>query len=385
MNGRMRIQAAFSLEGTPEIGAVIPYESIFIRDHWEALTDKPWWVRISPNNDTQFEWRCEIASKIGQDWFDLPSGIPVERQDNLSIIEQDGVAYLVDQRNDSRTMLTPPKISGWIGTENASVHPIDPPENPDEIDSWMEGWVVPGQGLNNGHPDLPHRILKDWGDNYFPMGYINGPLWSCYYMWGFEGLMMRIVDKPELVRYAVSRFTDSTLEEIRTYAGIGALGLWLEDCMTDMVSPYHFHTLNLDYLRVINEIAHSYNLRTFHYFCGDPTGKWDDLLDTGADALALEESKKGFVIDIGDIVERVNGRMVILGNLDAIRILEQADDTALEATIKLQLSAGRKNCNRFIMSLGSPVTPDTPVSRVQRYLELAHTLAASHFAAYVSS
>jgi len=374
MNSRTRIQAAFSPEGTPEIGAVIPYEGIFIRDHWHMLSHKPWWVRISPDNAAQFEWRRKIVAKIGQDWFDLPSGIPDDIQDNLTIIDQNGVAYMHDRRDGTRTELTPPNVSGWEGTGNASVRPVNPPDSPEEIDSWMEGWVVPGQALDYHHPDLPHRILAGWGANYFPMGYINGPLWSCYYMWGFEGMMMRIIEKPELVQHAVARFTESTLEQIRVFAAMGVLGLWLEDCMTDMISPDHYHTLNIPYLRVITEQARANKLRTFHYFCGDPTGKWQDLLDTGADALALEESKKGFDIDIVDVVKRVNGHMVVLGNLDAVGILEQADDNVLQAEIKRQLSAGKDNGNRFIMSLGSPVTPGTPVARVQCYLETVHTL-----------
>ncbi|TFG65787.1 MAG: hypothetical protein E4H27_10530, partial [Anaerolineales bacterium] len=83
MNGRTRIQAAFAPEGTPEIGAVIPYESIFIRDHLDAFSDKPWWVRAAPDNDVQFTWRQEFAQTIGQDWFDLPSSIPQDIQDNV--------------------------------------------------------------------------------------------------------------------------------------------------------------------------------------------------------------------------------------------------------------------------------------------------------------
>ena len=98
------------------------------------------------------------------------------------------------------------------------------------------------------------------------------------------------------------------------------------------------------------------------------------MLDTGADALALEESKKGFVIDIADVVERVNGRMTVLGNLDSVGILEQAGDEALRAEIARQIAAGRRNGSRLIMSLGSPVTPDTPASRVRRYCDLTRQL-----------
>ena len=36
--------------------------------------------------------------------------------------------------------------------------------------------------------------------------------------------------------------------------------------------------------------------------------------------------------------------------------------------------AGWVNRSRFIMALGSPVTPDTPFRRVRHYCQLAHEL-----------
>jgi hypothetical protein len=374
MNGRERIEAAFSPEGTPEIGAVIPYESIFIRDHWEDLSDKPWWVRVSPDDNIQFTWRGEVARKIRQDWFDLPTGISKVDQENLSIEIHNTTVYLVDRRYNISRKLTPPKISGWPDYDNASIHPVNPPDTPEDIDVWMENWTVPGQGLASDYSDLPEKILSDWGKEYYPMGYINGPLWSCYYMWGFEGLMTRIIHKPDLVQHAVKRFTESTLKEINVYASIGVLGLWLEDCMTDMVSHHMFHRFNLPYLRIITDSSRAKSIRTFHYFCGNPAGKWQDLLDSGADALSLEESKKGFEIDIVAVAEMVNRHMVLLGNLDAVDVLEQADEQRLQYEITRQLQAGKMNGNRFIMSLGSPVTPGTSVERVQLYLNIAHSL-----------
>lgn len=117
-------------------------------------------------------------------------------------------------------------------------------------------------------------------------------------------------------------------------------------------------------------------LASIYYYCGDPTGKWDALLDAGADALALEESKKGFRIDIEDVVERVAGRCAVLGNLDAIDLLEHGSEAELRAEIARQIAAGRRNGGRFVMSLGSPVTPGTPVARVRRYCDLVRDLGS---------
>ena len=98
------------------------------------------------------------------------------------------------------------------------------------------------------------------------------------------------------------------------------------------------------------------------------------ILSLGADALSLEESKKNFAIDIEDVVERVQGRCTVLGNLDAVDVLQNGSEEELQAEIARQIAAGRRNGSRFIMSLGSPVTPGTPVERVRSYCDLVHEL-----------
>ncbi|MFN2285177.1 MAG: uroporphyrinogen decarboxylase family protein [Anaerolineae bacterium] len=374
MNGREKMMAAFSPEGTPEIPAVICYEDIFIRDHWAQLSGRPWWVRAVPDIETQLAWRREVEEAIGQDWFLLPEGASYEERAHVSIVTQGNQVYRLHRLTGARQRLTPPQISGWTGHNVASVHPTQLPQTPEEIDAWIIDPHTGDYGLADGRGDLAQHILADWGATRFPLGYVAGPLWTCYYMWGFEGMMLYLVDKPNLVRYAVQRFSEYSIHQIRTAARMGAAGVWMEDCMTDMISPQHYLTFNLPYLRQITDEIRAMGMVSIHYFCGNPAGKWDLLLDTGADALALEESKKGFVIDIADVVERINGRMTVLGNLDAVGILEQADDDGLRAEITRQIAAGRRNHSRFIMSLGSPVTPDTPAARVRRYCDLTHQL-----------
>ena len=55
--------------------------------------------------------------------------------------------------------------------------------------------------------------------------------------------------------------------------------------------------------------------------------------------------------------------------------LEQQNEQ-LRAEIARQIAAGRRNGSRFIMSLGSPVTPRTPVDRVRLYCDLARELGS---------
>jgi uroporphyrinogen-III decarboxylase len=208
----------------------------------------------------------------------------------------------------------------------------------------------------------------------YPLGYGVAPLWQTYQLWGFEGMMEMIATHPFLVQRACERYMAHCVRAIHEAAFQGAAGIWIEDCLTDMISERDLTALNVPYLCRLTDEIRSAGMQSIHYFCGNPKGKWEALLAVDADALALEESKKGFTIDIAEVAKRVHGRRALLGNLDAIGILQDANDDALKAEIMRQMEAGRRNGSRFIMSIGSPVTPGTPVSRVRHFCDLVHEL-----------
>ena len=137
-----------------------------------------------------------------------------------------------------------------------------------------------------------------------------------------------------------------------------------------------FQRMNMPALRILVDGIRSLGLRSIYYYCGNPAGKWDMLLATGADALALEEGKKGFTIDVAEAATRAAGRCVLLGNLDAVGVLQNGSDAELVSEIERQWRVGRDCGGRFIMSVGSPVTPATPVARVRRYTDAVHALRA---------
>lgn len=375
MTPRDKILAALSPEGTPDFAAVIPYEGIYFRDRWRDLSPRPWWHLHSPDIEQQLGWRRDAAAAIGQDWFGVSPSFSRDDRASMSIQERPDGIYRMDSRGGEPHRLDEPRVSGIPDSrENLSVHTPELPRSPEDVDAVVgladtgrPEWVV-----REGRDELARSMLADFGAELFPMGGTDSPLWECYNVWGFEGMMMLLLDSPELVHRACERYLASQLVGIRTAKAVGAMGIWIEECMLDMISPDDYREFNLPYVRRMTDAIRDEGMYSIHYYCGNPARHWDCLLDTGADALALEEGKKGFEIGIEDVVEKVAGRMCVLGNLDAIGVLQDGSDDHLEAQVRRQLAAGRANGSRFIASLGSPVTPGTPVQRVRGYCDLVH-------------
>jgi len=377
MLGKEKIEAALSPQSTPQIPAVICYEGMYIRDCWEQFTHHPWRFQHAPDLERQMAWRREVIASLRQDWMVLPTCPSAAERDRLIIEERAAGVYRVDRATRVSQRLQRARVGGW--SENVARSESRPgifPETPDEIDALTPLPADFDAALfrQEGRDALARQLLAEFGERLFPISHVSAPLWKTYDIWGFEGMMVTVAGHPDLVERACERLLARCLASVRQAAVLGAAGIWIEDCMTDMVSPEAFASLHLPTLRRLVDEIRALGMKSIHYFCGNPAGKWDLLLSSGADALALEEGKKGFEIDIEDVVERVQGRCAVLGNLDAIGVLEQGSEQKLRTEVTRQIAAGRRNGSRFIMSISSPVTPATPVERIQLYCSLVHEL-----------
>jgi hypothetical protein len=378
MTGRQKIDAALSPRGTGSIPAIIPYESVMIRDRWEELLSDPWWHLYSPELEVQLRWRRAVHRRIENDLLELPQFHARREREFLSIERRRDGMVLLDRRSGRATQLEREPIGGvpieslqqTTGTEAKSPRDIDrlvpPPagENPEAF-------------LRSGKAELAQELLREFGRERYPIVSVRSPLWACHHLWSFDTLMVNLAGAPDLVRYACVRYLDRARQETARAAAVGAAGVWIEECLTDLVSPETYASISLPYLQNLVEWVHAAGMCCMLYYCGEPAGKMDLILSAGCDAVGFEESKKGFRIDIERLPDQVAGRCALLGNVDAVEVIEKGNEEALRAELRRQIRAGRRNRGRFIMSSGSPITPATPIERIRTYLELARELGQS--------
>ncbi len=174
-----------------------------------------------------------------------------------------------------------------------------------------------------------------------------------------------------MVEALCRRLTESSMEILKAYSKMGVDIIWFEECLASAneISLSKFDRFCLPYnVELLSEI-NRLGMKSIYYPCGDVRDRLELMIEAGPDCMSLEESKKGFEIDLAWVNEVVEGRVCIFGNLDSIGVLQNGTREELRGEVRRQVEIGREY-GRFVMSLGSPVTPRTPASRVREYVDL---------------
>ncbi len=82
-----------------------------------------------------------------------------------------------------------------------------------------------------------------------PICHVASPLWKLYGIVGFEGMMTMVTTSAQLVDYACERFLQISINNAQQFVSSGAELLWIEECMTDMISPAAFKRFNVPFMK----------------------------------------------------------------------------------------------------------------------------------------
>jgi uroporphyrinogen-III decarboxylase len=328
----------------PAQEAVIQAEAIC--QAWEALDEVPdWlcWTRLLP----PVEWlrACVLQQQEGRLWrIHLPSG---QREELSALVIKERATTDCWERSLPR--------------DQAEVDALVPLCTTEEL-------------LRNGSLEAVRRLIEARGARLFIASGMITPYLECYFLLGFVGLMTMPYDNPKLFHYLLQRRTKALLALAQAYAQIGVHGVFIEEAFTaaDMISAKFYDEFVFPYDLALLDEFRRLGLPTIFCITGDVLPRLPRLIELAPTALAVEESKKGFQVDLGEIAEGVGKRMALFGNLDATRVQDWSDDE-LAHQLETQWQAARP-ARGFVASMGSPFPLDTSMERVTAFFATARKL-----------
>jgi hypothetical protein len=382
---------------TPAILPAAPcYPSLFLADAERAIyidqyrrclagrTRYP----VNHAQDTEFRARALRESyaifKARPDWIEVGRGASKAWAERMDIVVCDEVLCYEDKRSGVRVpmhIIPIPYGDAVLSGDSSSSHDLW------DISARLlcEGDVdeqlpitTAVQLLERGDFDLPRLVAAEQGEEYFVSTVLDTPFSDAYDLLGFQGLMLIQYDRPELFHYLLQRKLAQTCEVMAAWAEAGVHGVYVEEVFTgaDIISPRSYDRYVFAYNQPYFQHMHGLGLLPIHYVCGDVIPRLDRIVEYDIAAVAVEESKKNFRIEIEDVVSRVAGRAAVFGNIDAVRFGIHASPSEMAAEVKRQAGIGAK-ARGFIVSTGSPFPLNTDPRLIDTLVAAAHSFTGS--------
>ena len=377
MTPKERVCAA--LEGRPvdrfPTGGL--YHHLYVELAFSELTDQPpWRVYTLPYLEPE-EYLALYRKIVERAPFDIlepaPGAQPREVRQRQEFVTKDGRPFRHDTHTDEWFPLDEPTKSGHVydGSMNEGQQLFDRRDIDEQIK------IVRGEDVSSdGQLDqLEAAVAEFGGDHFILRDGPGGALAWCAAYFGMINTMAMLIEQPDLIDYMIAKSLEQAIETLRRIAATGVDGVYSWEALGtgELISPAHYEKLCLPYRQALVDEAHRLGLKVIVAFYGDVMDRLELIAATGADALQAECALKGYTNDIHEIAETIGDRMTLFANIDPYWYLEKASDEHLAVEIARQVEAGRK-ARGFILSPASPITPGTPLARVQKFIKLCHEI-----------
>ncbi len=377
MNSKERVHAA--LEGKPvdRMPVAALYVQLYHLDHFGELTGRPqWefhrWLHAAPEEHVAIYRTIQEAAP-----FEIlqPQSAPsLAERERYAFLLRDGVPVRHDKHRDTYEPLR--TISGHATDyrANETRYVFDR----QDVDAHVK--VTKAEEiLASGRLDYARALVETLGRDHFVLtGGVTGTLWGCGTYVGQTNALALLIEEPALMEYLCQRILEQNIEVIHALAAVGGDGIYVDDAMatSDMISVAHYERFSLPYMIEMVQEIHRLGQKAIIIYFGGVEDRLEQIAAIGADGLCVETAMKGYVNEIGEIAERIGDRVSLFANIDPLGVIEKGSDEELAAEIRRQVAAGRR-ARGFIISPASPITPGTPLGRVQRFIALARQLGTS--------
>lgn len=313
------------------------------------------------------------------DWMEIGLGPGRKWADQTDIVSRDGILYYQDNvSGDCLSMHTTPLPWGDtdLASENSSVRDVwdisNQLQSKEQVDIRIP-LTSTEELLAGGSFDLPRQVVADCGDRFFITTILGTPYLDAYSLLGFQGLMLIQLERPDLFHHILARNLTCSQNVLAAWSEVGIHGIYAEETFSgaDIISPSSYDEFVYAYNQPYFQHMHALSLLPIHYVCGDVVPRLDRIADLQIAAVAVEESKKDFVIEIDKVVRRIDGRVAVLGNIDAVRFGTGATLKAMAAEVKRQVGIGSR-AKGFVISTGSPFPLDTNPRLIDTMVAMAH-------------
>ena len=373
INQRELVYGALAGKGPRANPVIVPYYMLACEDRWTELTGEPvsrfyeWMLRPWEHG----RYYRMFAEKMPLDIFQparwRPGRETWEYFENTEIVTSGKGIFAHSKKDDTYEPLPP--------------HPYDDDSSAVEerivFDRADAGRLIRAEKaeslIEQGHGAFIAEAVRELGEERFIMGggVVNVFYQASWYV-GLTNLFRMLLEETALIEYIFERLLEKNMERIRMLASCGGDAIYIDDATAtcDMISPGMYERFSLPYMKAQVDEIHRLGMKAFAIYFGGIADRIEQVVSTGADALIMECSMKGYVNDYGQIAGIVGDRLCVCANINPVTEFNVAGDDAFREIVEGYAAQAKKH-KKYIISAGSPVTPETPLKRILLFIEAA--------------
>lgn len=186
---------------------------------------------------------------------------------------------------------------------------------------------------------------------------------------GFEDGMVALIEHPDLMEYLIYEMYDALLYRMSILKECGADAYIGSEtyCSNDLISDSLYKEIIFPAQKHFYQQIADMGLIPIVYFLGDICPRIKYIKELGVTGLMVEESKKNFRLDIGEIYAQLEQTVTLFGNVDSVDVLQKGDAPTVAAEVRHQRTLCSKG--RFISSNGCPISFGTPAENIRALLQ----------------
>ncbi len=217
-------------------------------------------------------------------------------------------------------------------------------------------------------------ITGRYGDTV-PVFYNNAnqtsPIFDPHGYFGYEDALCNLLEKPDMMEYFTYRLYEESFAQMEALHKIGCFGYIASECLAaaDTMSPKTYREIIFGAQKMFFDKTAKLGLSMIVYYCGDIFPIIEDIKKLGVPAIMVEEPKKNYRLDIGELFACLEGSMVLFGNLDGVGTLLMGTGDDVRRETEKQLRAAKGGRRYFVSATGSPIAFNTSPENLKIFIE----------------
>jgi uroporphyrinogen decarboxylase len=190
--------------------------------------------------------------------------------------------------------------------------------------------------------------------------YVIGPFTLAGLMIGASQIAVATIDNPDLVFATLNFAEDIITRYAKELVNAGAELVAILEPTATFLSPKSFLSYSGSY---VDRIARRLDAMTVFHICGDTTRLMPVMGQLEVQGLSLDS-----MVDFSQAVSKIPSDMVLIGNLDPVRILMNGTPDSVRQAVR-KLLDDMAPYENFILSTGCDLPQDVPLENIRAFMD----------------